>query len=289
MLSLKTKMVAGVILNFLITFVEIIGGILSGSLALLSDSIHNLSDAISILSSYVAIRVGEKERNSRYTFGYKRAEIIVAFLNSLVLIVICFYLIFESLKRIENPVEIKADLMLTIALIGFFANVFTTLLLHKHTSESVNVKSAYLHMLSDSISSVGVILAAFLIKFFNANFIDSLITGVISAYIIKESAEILKESGSILMEASPNLDFEEIKREIESIDGVKEAHHFHAWRVSEKEIYFECHVKVRDMQIREAQEISNRVREKLKKFGITHANIQIEYYCRDDKGVICNC
>ena len=90
------------------------------------------------------------------------------------------------------------------------------------------------------------------------------------------------------MEASPNLDFEEIKREIESIDGVKEAHHFHAWRVSEKEIYFECHVKVRDMQIREAQEISNRVREKLKKFGITHANIQIEYYCRD-KGVICNC
>ncbi len=288
MLSLKTKMVAGVILNFLITFVEIIGGILSGSLALLSDSIHNLSDAISILSSYVAIRVGEKERNSRYTFGYKRAEIIVAFLNSLVLIVICFYLIFESLKRIENPVEIKADLMLTIALIGFFANVFTTLLLHKHTSESVNVKSAYLHMLSDSISSVGVILAAFLIKFFNANFIDSLITGVISAYIIKESAEILKESGSILMEASPNLDFEEIKREIESIDGVKEAHHFHAWRVSEREIYFECHVKVRDMQISEAQEISNRVREKLKKFGITHANIQIEYYCRD-KGVICNC
>ena len=288
MLSLKTKMVAGVILNFLITSVEIIGGILSGSLALLSDSIHNLSDAISILSSYVAIRVGEKERNSRYTFGYKRAEIIVAFLNSLVLIVICFYLIFESLKRIENPVEIKADLMLTIALIGFFANVFTTLLLHKHTSESVNVKSAYLHMLSDSISSVGVILAAFLIKFFNANFIDSLITGVISAYIIKESAEILKESGSILMEASPNLDFEEIKREIESIDGVKEAHHFHAWRVSEREIYFECHVKVRDMQISEAQEISNRVREKLKKFGITHANIQIEYYCRD-KGVICNC
>ncbi len=288
MLSLKTKMVAGVILNFLITSVEIIGGILSGSLALLSDSIHNLSDAISILSSYVAIRVGEKERNSRYTFGYKRAEIIVAFLNSLVLIVICLYLIFESLKRIENPVEIKADLMLTIALIGFFANVFTTLLLHKHTSESVNVKSAYLHMLSDSISSVGVIFAAFLIKFFNANFIDSLITGVISAYIIKESAEILKESGSILMEASPNLDFEEIKREIESIDGVKEAHHFHAWRVSEMEIYFECHVKVRDMQISEAQEISNRVREKLKKFGITHANIQIEYYCRD-KGVICNC
>ncbi len=288
MLSLKTKMVVSVILNFLITSVEIIGGILSGSLALLSDSFHNFSDAMSILSSYIAIRVGERNKNKRYTFGYKRAEIIVAFINSAALIGICLYLILESINRLRNPIEIKANLMLTVALIGFLANVLTALLLHEHTAESVNVRSAYLHILSDSFSSAGVIFGAILIKFLGITFVDSLLTSAISLYILRESFGILKESGSILMEASPNLNFDEIKREIESINGVKNAHHFHAWRVGEKEVFFECHVRVEDMPLSEAEKIGGEIRKRLKKFGISHANIQLECQC-GDRDVICNC
>jgi len=169
--------------------------------------------------------------------------------------------------------------MFAVALIGFFTNVFTALLLRKHASESVNVRAAYLHILSDSLSFIGVIVGVLLIWTFNVTSIDSILTIIIALYISKESLEILKESGNILMGSSPNINFEEIKREIESIEGVENAHHFHVWQVGERDLYFECHVKVENMPISKAQKIRDEIIKKLREHGITHVNVQLEHQC----------
>ncbi|MCA6213752.1 MULTISPECIES: cation diffusion facilitator family transporter [Thermococcus] len=285
--DLKGRMLFSFVLNIVTTLAEVIGGILSGSLALLSDSLHNFSDSMSILVSYLAIKIGERERNEKYTFGYKRAEILVAFVNSAVLVGVALFLLVEAYKRFKNPEPINGPLMLGVALIGLFANLISVLLLHEHAHESMNVRSAYLHLLSDTLSSVAVVTGGIAIIKWNILWIDPLITVLISLYILRESYEILKESVEVLMEASPNLNFEEIKREIESIPVVKNAHHFHAWRVGEKEVHFECHVEVNDMPLSEAQKLIDDIAERLKRFGITHVTVQLEAGRCKDKNTIC--
>ena len=164
----------------------------------------------------------------------------------------------------------------------------SVLLLHGHAHESTNVRSAYLHLMSDTLSSVAVVIGGILIIKWNVTWVDPLMTVLIALYILGEGYEILKESAEVLMEASPELDLEAIKAEIESIPGVKNAHHFHAWRIGEKEIHFECHVEVDDMPISEAQWIIDRVEEALKKYGITHVTVQLEADRCSSKNVICD-
>ncbi len=288
---IKGRILISIFLNFTITIAEIIGGLLSGSVALLSDSIHNLGDSMGLVASYGAIKIGERERDEKYTFGYRRAEILVAFGNSAALLAISLLLIYESYQRFLHPNPIHGPLMLGVALVGLTGNFLSILLLHSHARESINVKSAYLHLLSDTLSSVAVVTGALLLIIFQVLWIDPLISVLIAVYIIYEGFDILKESIEVLMEASPNMDFQEIKRVIESIEGVKNAHHFHVWRIGEKDIIFECHVEVEDMPISQAQNIIDRIGEKLKGYGITHVTIQLEsnrcrgrnIICRDDE------
>ncbi|ASJ11350.1 cobalt transporter [Thermococcus sp. P6] len=280
-------MLFSVLLNFTITVAEVVGGILSGSLALLSDSLHNFSDALSILASYVAMRIGERERNEKYTFGYRRAEILVAFVNSAILVGVVVFLLVEAYKRFMNPNPIHGSLMLGVALIGLFANLISVLLLHEHSHENINVRSAYLHLLTDTLSSVAVVIGGIAIMVWNVLWLDPLITVAISLYILKEGFDILRETLEVLMEASPELDFEAIKREIESIPEVKNAHHFHAWRVGEKETHFECHVEVKDMPVSKAQEVIDKVEKLLGKYGVTHVTVQLECDRCEEKDVIC--
>ncbi|WCN27880.1 cation diffusion facilitator family transporter [Thermococcus kodakarensis] len=285
--ELKGRMLFSFALNIVITLAEVIGGILSGSLALLSDSLHNFSDSMSILASYLAIKIGEREKNEKYTFGYKRAEILVAFVNSAVLVGVALFLLVEAYKRFKNPEPIDGPLMLGVALIGLFANLISVLLLHEHAHESMNVRSAYLHLLSDTLSSVAVVIGGIAIIRWDVLWIDPLVTVLISVYILREGYEILKESVEVLMEAAPDLDLDEIKREIESIPGIRNAHHFHVWRIGEKEIHFECHVEVNDMPISEAQRLIDEIEERLKRFGITHVTVQLEAGRCEDKNTIC--
>ncbi|ASJ06757.1 cation diffusion facilitator family transporter [Thermococcus pacificus] len=286
--ELKGRMAFSIALNLVITIAEVIGGILSGSLSLLSDSLHNFSDSMSLLASYFAIKIGERRANEKYTFGYKRAEILVAFINSAVLVGVSLFLLVEAYRRFKNPEPIDGPLMLGVALIGLGANLISVLLLHSHAHESMNVRSAYLHLMSDTLSSVAVVVGGVLIIKWNVTWVDPLVTVFISLYILREGYEILKESVEVLMEASPELDFEVIKREIESIPGVKNAHHFHAWRIGEKEIHFECHVEVDDMPVSKGQAIIDEVEERLRKYGITHVTVQLEVNRCTSKNVICN-
>ncbi|WP_297510588.1 cation diffusion facilitator family transporter [Thermococcus sp.] len=284
--GLKRNLVLSILLNFTITLAEVIGGILSGSLALLGDSLHNFSDSMSLLASYFAIKIGERKANEKYTFGYKRAEILVAFINSSVLFGVSLFLVVEAYRRFKNPQPIDTGIMLPVALIGLIANLLSVLLLHSH-AHGLNVRSAYLHLLSDTLSSVAVVLGGLLILFYGVNWVDPLVTVLIALYILREAYEVLRESIEVLMEASPELDLGAIKAEIESIPGVKNAHHFHAWRIGENGVHFECHVEVDDMPISEAQRIIDEVEKRLRKYGITHVTVQLEVNRCEGKEVIC--
>ena len=277
------------LLNAVITLVEIVGGILSGSLALLSDSVHNLSDTISIVMSYIANKIARKPKNIRKTFGYKRAEIIAAFINSGILFLISLLLIFEAYKRLKSPEVINGNMMIIVALVGLVANFISVYLLEKESHGNLNIKSAYLHLLSDTISSVGVVLGGVAIKIWGITWIDPLITTLISLYILKETWHILKKTIDILMQSSAPLDYEGIKNDIEKIEGVNNIHHVHSWMVNENTIHFEAHVDIDDMMLSEVEKIYSKIEHILKEhYEISHVTIQAEVNKCEDKSLIKN-
>jgi len=264
-------------LNSLITIAEVIGGLMSGSLALLGDSLHNFSDTMSLLASFIAIKIGEKPKNEKYTFGYRRSEIIVAFLNSISVVIISILIVVESVRRLLHPTVVHTTVLLYVSLVGLAANFLSVFLLHEHSRESMNIRSAYLHLIADTLSSILVVAGAVLMKAWEMYWLDPVIAAGITVYMLKEAYELLRESLEVLMEASPNLSFESIKREIEEIEGVKNAHHFHAWRVGEKEIHFECHVEVvENMELKDAQRIIDEIEARLREYGVTHVTVQLE-------------
>lgn len=271
--------------NLVITVTEFVGGILSGSLALVSDATHNLSDTASIVLSYVGIKISAREKTESKSFGYKRAEIIIAFINASVLMGICIYLLFEAYHRFLNPETINSSLMIIIAVIGLAANLISVLLLHSHAHSSMNIKAAYLHMLGDTMSSVGVVGGGLAIKFWGVTWIDPLITVLVAVYIMYESWKIVKRSVDILMQSSADLDFEAIAKDIQAIPDVINIHHVHTWYSNERTIYFEAHVSVCDIPISKTKPIMDRIEQLLtEKYGVSHITIQFE----DDKSCPAN-
>ncbi|MCL5772070.1 MAG: cation diffusion facilitator family transporter [Actinobacteria bacterium] len=275
------------ILNAVITIAEIFGGIISGSLALVSDSMHNLSDTISIALSYFANKIAQKPKNAKKTYGYKRAEILAAFFNSTVLFAISLFLIYEAYKRFKSPEIIDGSLMIIIAAIGLVANLISVYLLEKGSHSNLNIKSSYLHLLSDTISSVGVIIGGIVIKLWKITWIDPVITILISLYILKETWRILVKAIDILMQSSAPIDYDKIKKEIEKIDKVKNIHHVHSWMVNENTINFEAHIDLEDMKLSEAEKIYEKIEHILKtRYGISHVTIQAEFDKCEDKSML---
>lgn len=266
------------ILNLLITVVEIIGGLISGSLSLLSDALHNFSDAISIIISYIAIRLGRSPSSFRYTFGLKRAEILAAVVNAVTLIVICFYLFKEAYERFISPKVISGKTMIIVAAVGLVANIIGTLLLKEGSRFSINIRSTYLHLLGDTVSSVAVILGGISILLFRIYWIDPVLTVLISIYILRESTKIVKEAIDVLMMGVPeSISIENIRSQIEKLPCVKNIHHVHVWRLSDNEIHFEAHIDVEEMYVSETCRLGTIIEEKLKhQYGITHITLQFE-------------
>ncbi|MBF0548920.1 MAG: cation transporter [Deltaproteobacteria bacterium] len=264
-------------LNFVITVAEVIGGVLSGSLSLISDALHNFSDGVAIIISYLAMRLGERSNTESYTFGLKRAEIMAAVINASVLMAICFYLGKEAFSRFTHPEPIAGGLMMVVAGIGLVANLICTRLLHQGSKESINIRSAYLHLLSDAISSLAVIIGGGAIYFFQIYWLDPLLTIVISLYVLKGSFGIVKEATWVLMMAAPKfISLGHIREEIEAIPGVKNIHHAHLWMLNEQSIHFETHVDVEDMLISESCRLSAMIEEKLSCHRINHVTLQFE-------------
>lgn len=273
-------LVLSIIINAGITAAEIIGGILSGSLALLSDAFHNLSDVISLIISYIAILIGKKSKSVTKTYGYKRAEILAALINVLALFFVCGYIIFEAVERFQHPQPINTNLMLAIAAIGLLGNGISVLLLFKDAKENINIKSAFLHLLADTVSSVAVIATAVILIFKPWYFLDAAISVLIAVYIAKESFGILMETLNILMQGAPkNIDDRQIKKRLldESALQIKDVHHIHMWEISPGKVVFDAHVAVPKGNLKDADTIIYGINRILAdEFKICHSTIQLE-------------
>lgn len=275
--SKKSRFILVIILNFSISVFEIIAGLVSSSVALIADALHNLEDTASVILSFFAWKISFKKPNKYKTYGYKRAEIVAAFLNSIFLMSICIFLIVESVKRFLTNKEINSDFMIIAAFAAFVINVISVFLLKKDSQKNINWKSAYLHMLGDALFSAVVIIAAIAVKIWRIFWIDPALSFFMSFLIIAQTLKVFKKSLDILMQSSANLDYEKIGKDIASIEGVKNIHHVHTWMTNENTIYFEAHVEVREMNVSETCDISQKVEYLLKKkYGIYHTTIQFE-------------
>jgi len=288
--STGIRLVITIILNFTITVAEIIGGIISGSLSLISDALHNFSDGVSVIISYFAIKLKQKDFSSKHTFGFKRAEILAAVINSSVLVIISIYLFYEAVIRFQNPEPIKGVLMTIVASVGLAANIIGTLLLKRDAATSINIRSSYLHLLTDAISSVAVILGGLAIVFWNIYWIDPVLTILIAVYITRESFKILFDAIHVLMEgAPPGIKIKEIQREVEALGEVEDIHHVHIWTVGENDVHLEAHVNVPDMMISKSNMLGEKIERILKeKFEINHITLQFECEQCKEAGLVVN-
>jgi len=278
-----------IVLNILITAAQVIGGILSGSLALLSDALHNFSDVLSLIVSYVASKLSKRKASVNRTFGYKRAEILAAFVNAATLIIVAVILIFEAVDRFNNPQEIESNLVIWLALLAILANGFSVLILRKDSKNSINVKSAYIHLLTDMLASVAVLIGGLLMKYFNLFWVDSVLTLLIALYLIWVGYFLLKDSTKMLMLFTPeHINIKDVVWEVNQLPKVKKLHHVHIWNLSDNELHLEAHLDLNEnISTTEFNELLLEIESLLHdKFDINHVTIQPEYNKEDPKEVI---
>ncbi len=283
------NLLISILLNILITISQVIGGIISGSLALLSDALHNFSDVLSLVISYIATLLSKREASTNRTFGYKRAEIIAAFVNSATLIVVAIILIIEAIERFVEPQPIGYNLVIWLSLLGIAANGFSVLLLKKDAGRNMNMRSAYLHLLTDMMASVAVLVGGLLMKFYGVFWIDPLLTILIALYLIYMGYDLLRASTRVLMLFTPDtLEVQQIVQVISKIPRIKNVHHVHIWQLNEQEIHLEAHIDFNeDINLSEFDTILNKIEEEVyDKFGINHVNIQPEFGKCDSKKLI---
>ena len=278
-----------IILNIVITIAQAIGGLVSGSLALLSDAMHNFSDVLTLIFSYVAHKLSRRKASLNQTFGYKRAEILAAFVNASTLIIVGVILIYEASKRFVNPEPIATDLVIWLSILGIVANGISVLMIKEDAKKSLNMRSAYLHLLTDMLASVAVLIGGLLMKFYSWYWVDSALTVIIAIYLVVVGIDLLLKSMRMLMLFTPShIDIKAIVREVHKIPGVNKLHHIHVWYLNDEELHLEAHLDcTNDIRMSEFNELLNQIELTLfKNFNINHTNIQPEFKKEDPKDFI---
>jgi cobalt-zinc-cadmium efflux system protein len=284
----KIRLLLVVFLSLLITAAEILGGLYSGSLSLISDAFHNLGDGMAIFISYLALKIAAKGNDYKRTFGYKRATILAALVNSAFLLLVSVFLLKEAFFRFLEPGSVEGELMMEVAFVGLVANIAGVALLRSSSHSDLNVRSSYLHLIGDSLSSVAVIIGGLVISYFGIYLIDPLLTVVIALYVFKESFQLIKKVVNILMQGVPEgIDLQAVVKDIESLEGVEDVHHVHLWSLNEDHVNFEAHVNVRDMLVSDTKALLRQIEELLQtRHGINHITIQFEHKCCSGEGII---
>jgi len=283
------NLLISIFLNIIITLAQVVGGLISGSLSLLSDALHNFSDVLSLIVSYVAARLSKKKASLNRTFGYKRAEILAAFVNAMTLMVVAILLIKEAIERFQNPQEIESNLVIWLAIIAILGNGFSVLLLKKDSANNINIKSAYLHLLTDMMASVAVLVGGLLMKYYQLFWVDSVLTLLIALYLIFVGYDLLKNSTNMLMLFTPkHIDLRAVVRRVNALDKVKKLHHVHIWNLSDEELHLEAHLDLEEnLTTTEFNALLLNIEDLLEKeFNINHITIQPEYKLNDPKDVI---
>jgi cation diffusion facilitator family transporter len=265
-------------LNLIIPTAQVIGGIMANSMALISDAAHNFSDFTAVLIAYVANRIGKRGASAGFTFGYRRAEILAAALNVILLLGVSGFIVYQGFLRIFHPEPVVAGLVIVVAGIGVLGNGFSAWLLHKDSSHNLNVRGAFLHMLGDLFTSVVVVLNGLILLYKPWYWLDPALSALIALFIVRNCWTIMKEAVCILMNATPNgMDLCRVKESMESLPGVKNVHYMHAWNLCSSSVAFSCHVVVPDQYLSQIDALSRSVRHRLmEQFGIDHPVLQFE-------------
>ena len=275
----KKTLYVTLFLTLFFALMELFGGLFSNSLSLVGDSFHMFSDVLALGASMVAIYFEAKKPTEKFTYGFLRLEVVVAFLNGIVLMLIAVGMIYESVIRFFNPREIDFGSMFFIALVGLIFNIVITWILFSSTKKenNINIKSAMLHFLGDLLNSVGVIISSIIIYFTNFVYIDIIMSVVISVIIFTGGYKISKEAFFILMEAVPSeVDLNMLRNELLNIDGIKNIHELHVWKNDNEEISFTAHILLDNYEKHNNYRIINEIKEKLTVYDIFHMTVQIE-------------
>lgn len=271
------NILVAIIINIFITISEVAVGLFIGSLALVSDAVHNFSDVGALGLSWWGEKVKKRSNTKNKTFGYKRAEILIALLNSLVLLGVISFILFEAIQRIFDPTEITSGAMIVVAIIALVGNGFATYILEKDAHKNLNLKSAWLHSMQDALFSLGVVIGAVLIYFFHWYIIDPIISIILSIYIFKEIYELLRHIVDILMESVPqDIDFEKVKQILENFPNVKNANDIHIWQTDSSSRFLSAHLEIENVENGQRNELLLQIQKMLEEdFKINHTTIQM--------------
>ena len=269
-------------INMLLTVAQVIGGVISGSLSLIADALHNFSDASSLLIAYAARKIGRQPADQFKTFGYKRAEIIAALINLVILVIVGLYLVYEAIWRIFDPQIITGWTVIIVATIALVIDIATAILTYTMSRHSLNIRAAFIHNVSDALASVGVIIVGTLILLYQWYWTDTLVTLMIAGYVLYQAATMLPEIIHILMEGAPeHISIDEVVNVMETVAGVENVHHVHLWQLDEHRNALEAHVVINDFN--ETQNIKHLLKRQIEqKFSITHSTLEFEIdHCGD--------
>jgi len=276
----KKALLISFIIITLYMIVEVIGGLLTNSLALLADAGHMLSDAVSLGVALLAFTFGERAADYSKTFGYKRFEILAAVFNGITLIIIAIFIFYEAIGRFANPPEVASGGMLIIGTIGLLVNIFVAWVLMSQgdTKENLNMRGAFLHVIGDMLGSVGAVIAGLLIMFFNWGWADPLASVIVAALILTSGWRVTRDAVQVLMEGTPsNIDMKDVIHTIEAFPEVISIHDLHVWSITSGQNALSCHAVVDDnLSIEESQHLLQEIEHQLQHKGIGHVTIQIE-------------
>ncbi len=266
---------------------EVIGGIISNSLALLSDAGHMLTDIFALSLSLFAVKFASMPATEKKTYGFYRIEILTAFINGMVLILLTLYIFYEAYRRLIAPKEVKSLIMLVVASIGLIVNIAGAFILKGSSRENINIRSAFLHIIGDALSSAGVIIGGIIIMATKWYVVDPLLSIAIGVVILRGAYGLVSESVNILLEAVPKgIRVDTVVGEVKRIDGVRDIHDVHIWTLTSGVYALSAHVLISDLLTSESNKVLERINSLLKeKFNIQHTTIQFECEWCSDKDV----
>jgi len=272
--------------------VEVVGGLLSNSLALLSDAGHMLVDALALSLSLIALRLARRPATTTRTYGFHRAEIMASLVNGAILAIVAAFIFYRAYQRFQSPPEIRSGLMLIVAILGLLANLAGILLLRRSRDVSLNVRAAFFHILGDTISSIGVIVAGIIISLTGWTYADPIIAIIIGIIILIGAVQLLRESTDILLETVPKyIEMEKVIEKIKNIEGVNSIHDLHIWTITSGIIAMSAHVVIQDIMVSHTRDVIDKInREMAEHFNITHTTLQLECGQGENcaEGLVCN-
>ena len=281
--KLSTIYIVAVALNLSFVIVEAVAGFVGNSLGLLSDAGHNLSDVFSLLLAMVALKLASSHATKRFTYGHRKASVLISLLNAIILLIAVGAIIVESVQKFFNPGEVSGDLIIWTAAVGIVINGLTAWALSRQQQHDINTRGAFLHMLADTLVSVGVVVSGIVIKYTGWWVVDPIIGMVIAIVILASTWSLLAESLRMSTDAVPEgFDVDEVKQKIEGTEGVLNVHHLHIWPISTTETALTCHIVIPSSD--RLEEVTERVKHLLDDLGIHHSTLELETsssHCHD--------